>query len=233
MNFTGSPLTITGGTFFGGVTLTWTSPDGNGIRKADLSANYNDVAGAPFDPVAKLHDENASEIPFMAVYPVPEETSKHAPATYAPSTWLDIDAGGIVHTTAGDNAPYPAEVTGFTITDPTLLAEFEANIVDDGIENLTIMVHASANIMHYAKVNSWDTNTKTMMFDLPGSYYPNYLDVAFTGKTKWMTDPGHYVISIEDPITSDPTVYYKPHTDSTDNGNSAIVGSMHAMFSNR
>ena len=90
MNTSGSELTITGGTYYGGVSLGWGLADGSGIRSASLAENINNnVSGYfDFDGTAKLHDEEANDVPFMAVYPTPPEGMKYSPATSAPSTWL-------------------------------------------------------------------------------------------------------------------------------------------------
>ena len=96
MNYSGGPLTIIGGTFFGGVSLGWGLADSNGIRSADLAGNINnDVANYfDFDGVAKLHDEEADDIPFMCTYPPTLESQKYAPATFNSGSWISVKSNG-------------------------------------------------------------------------------------------------------------------------------------------
>ena len=227
MNFKNVGITLANATFYGGVALTWSSPDGNGIINADLTPNYNAAQGTTFEGVEKLYDPDSTEIPHMSVYPAPPTGMKYAPATYAESTWISIrggvTAGGVVHTDAGDDAS-GATITGFTVTDADTITAINLGVTN-GIEDLTIMMRAGPNVIYYAPIDSWDSSTNKMTFTTT-AYYPNYFSVCFTGSPVWNTEAGHFCMR-----RSDNKVYYKPSSETT--GANALVGSLPAMFSNR
>ena len=122
---------------------------------------------------------------------------------------------------------YTAYILGMTINEPAMQTQIE-NAVAGGIEDLTIMVLAAANIVSYHEVLSYNPSTHRLDFATTntGPYYPNYMSVAFTGNPDWITQEGHFCMT-----RSDEFVHYKPLPGSS--GDSAILGMLPVMFSNR
>lgn len=209
-NGTGAPLTVTGGAIYGGLTLNFSGA--GAVRNASLSSlaavSWINPSGS-----SKIHDAEANEQPFMAVWPQAPEGMKYTPQT-SNDNWIKVvvynpPAEGYTEGTVyvdGDN-----KITGFQIANVADWQAFEAvlSTVEDA-DSMTMLYLAANNIVAEATF-TYDNATKTVTFTSgPGLNYTGYLTFAVTGDRGLIVEDGQYVIE-----TSAETVYYRPAPEST------------------
>lgn len=183
-------LTITGGTYSGGIIPSWSS---SGVLKtADI---YDSTGGfnPKFENVRLFElDKPLSGQPRMATYPRPASGYENNP-TASNSTWLTLGtnlSGGSISTDGN------GKVSGITITDSALRLEVNSALggsdIVDASANIKLLGLTGPNVIYTFTIASWTLATGTIVFEEPLGASSSYFKFCFTGRQAYVQQPGDF-----------------------------------------
>ena len=158
----------------------------------------------PGDPLGYLVNFGEGVRPRLAVWPPPPENRREYPAAFSPN-WIVIrgDGGdgvvnGIVETEAGPDV-VGSRITGFQILDAGERQRISEALDGLDVTQLSLLYRAGANQVVNVRIASWNSASGrlSIVSEDKASKYTGYLQLAFTGSDRFITEEGQYVLDLD------------------------------------